>query len=127
MAPSAFSAMNSGCSARQAVHHEAKTLTSGTSPARSAVDRPADRPSTAGRSNAGTGLPTSADGIFRGLRVRLHASIAPTMIDDASGRMTSRRDRKRVVSGKSVSVSVDQGGRRNIKKQKQKKQTRTRK
>src|SRR3546814_13734979 len=36
------------------------------------------------------------------------------------------RDRKSVVSGKSVSVRVDLGGRRTIKKKKKKKQTQTR-
>src|SRR3546814_12173355 len=34
--------------------------------------------------------------------------------------LTAQGDRKRVVSGKSVSVRVDLGGRRNIKKKKQK-------
>src|SRR3546814_19108234 len=79
--------MNSGCSSRQAVHHEAKTLTSGTSPARSAVDRPADRPSTAATSNAGTGLPTRADGTLPRLRARLTADIAPTLIVHSRHRM----------------------------------------
>src|SRR3546814_9501017 len=40
-----------------------KTLTSETSPPRSALDRPSSRPWTGGRLNLGTDLPISADGI----------------------------------------------------------------
>ncbi len=49
---------------RQGPHHEEKTLTSVTVPLRSAPLRPGRAtPSSGGRSNAGTGLPTSAEGI----------------------------------------------------------------
>src|SRR3546814_3781643 len=66
--------MNSGCSSRQAVHHEANTLTSDASPRRSSLDRPGARPWTGDRSNSGTGLSRRADGIARGSRVRLQRS-----------------------------------------------------
>src|SRR5260370_19705839 len=65
--------MNTGCSARHATHHEAKTLTRETSPTRSALDRPSARPFTAGNVNCGTGLPISADGISLGSRLWLSA------------------------------------------------------
>src|SRR5437867_4393245 len=54
--------MNTGCSWRHGTHHEAKTLTSDTSPLRSVDDSPSDRPLTAGRLNSGTDLPISGDG-----------------------------------------------------------------
>src|SRR5229473_430572 len=72
--PMAFKCMNTGCSSRHAVHHEAKTLTSDTSPLRSALARPSARPLTGGSLNSGTGLPISAEGSVPGSRVIPQAS-----------------------------------------------------
>src|SRR6266568_2882626 len=66
--------MNTGCSSLHATHHEAKTLTSETSPRRSSLDKPRVPPLTGGRLNCGTALPIRADGIVPGSRDIPHAS-----------------------------------------------------
>src|SRR3546814_1979619 len=63
--------------------------------------------------NGGGGEPAVGLGMCAWRELRpVHAECAPFMVDQAA------RDRKRVVSGKSVSVRVDLGGRRIIKKKK---------
>src|SRR3546814_11932219 len=54
-----------------------------------------------------------------GAGVSLPILAAGTRLWRDEAHVTANRDRKSVVSGKSVSVRVDLGGRRNIKKQKQ--------
>src|SRR6266851_2276328 len=90
--PTAFKCMNTACSSRHAVHHEAKALTSDTSPLRSAVARPSVRPLTGGRLNSGTTLPISAEGIVPGSRVIPQASKIARPRNTARGpRNTVRR------------------------------------
>src|SRR5665811_456937 len=72
--PCDFICMISGCSSRHSTHQDAKTLTSDTSPRRSAVDRPSERPFTGGRLNCGTDFPINVDGNSLGSRVRPHAN-----------------------------------------------------
>ena len=60
--------MNSGCSAMQDTHQDAKTLTNETWPFRSVVFRPFCRSGRAGKSNCGAFFPMRTDGISLGLR-----------------------------------------------------------
>src|SRR3546814_897929 len=83
--------MKSGCSSRQAVHQEAKTLTSPTSPWRSVLDNPSVRPWTGGRAKSGTGLPISAEGSSRGSRVSPQASAMASATKAATGTRNSSR------------------------------------
>src|SRR3546814_18386507 len=83
--------MKSGCSSRQAVHQEAKTLTSETSPFRSALDSPSVRPWTGGSEKSGTGLPINAEGSSRGPRVRPQASATASTRKRTNGTMHAAR------------------------------------
>src|SRR3546814_7981192 len=83
--------MKSGCSSRQAVHQEAKTLTSATSPWRSVLDNPSVRPWTGGRAKSGTGLPIKAEGSARGSRVSPQASAMASTTKAATGTRNSSR------------------------------------
>src|SRR5712691_4688433 len=90
--PAAFSCMNTGCSSRHAVHHEAKTLTSDTSPLRSALARPSVRPLTGGSLKSGTALAISAEGIVPGSRFIPQASTSTSPAKAMRGpRNTIRR------------------------------------
>src|SRR3546814_7987935 len=85
--------MNSGCSSRQAVHHEAKTLISETSPWRSSLDKPSVRPWTGGKANSGTGLPIKTEGSSPGSRVRPQASATASAMKRVTGSRKTRRFR----------------------------------
>jgi hypothetical protein len=77
-----------------ATHHEAKTLTSDTSPLRSVFDSPSSRPLTGGRLKTGTGLPISADGILLGSRSRRTANASTSPKNKTSGNSRSSRERR---------------------------------
>src|SRR5665647_770142 len=83
--PCAFNCMINGCSSRHSTHQDAKTLTSDTSPRRSAVDRPSERPFTGGRLNCGTDFPINVDGNNLGSRVSPHANMTATATKTAIG------------------------------------------
>src|SRR3546814_19960288 len=85
--------MNSGCSSRHATHQDAKTLTSETSPSRSALASPSVRPWTGGRANSGTGLPMSADGSSRGSRVNPQPRTTPNARKKTTGTKNTGRTR----------------------------------
>src|SRR5216684_5558372 len=105
--PMAFKCMNTGCSSRHAVHHEAKTLTSDTSPLRSALARPSVRPLTGGSLNSGTTLPISAEGIVPGSRVVPQASKIARPKNTARGpRNTIRRIPERALPAARLFVAT---------------------
>src|SRR5439155_23281800 len=85
--------MNTGCSARQATHQEAKTLTSETSPRRFLLDSPNVLPLTGGRSNSGTFLPIRVDGSRLGSRLRPRANTPARTTKPVAGK--ARRSRRR--------------------------------
>src|SRR3546814_12805305 len=65
--------------------------------------------------------------LLAGMRAqRTHLAIVIDEYSGTEGLVTIEEDRKSVVSGKSVSVRVDLGGRRIIKKKKSRKQTKER-
>src|SRR3972149_11640863 len=91
--PSDCICMNSGCSSRHSTHQDANRLTSDTSPRRSAVDRPSERPFTGGRLNCGTDFPINVEGNILGSRVRPHANaIAITTKTAIGAKSTNRLD-----------------------------------
>src|SRR3546814_6284745 len=100
--------MKSGCSSRQAVHQEAKTLTSETSPFRSALDSPSVRPWTGGSEKSGTGLPINAEGSSRGSRVSPQASATASTRKRTTGTMNAARHdvRERCVDSVASDVSL---------------------
>src|SRR3546814_219124 len=87
--------MKSGCSSRQAVHQEAKTLTRETSPLRSVLARPSVRPWTGGNENSGTGLPIRTEGSSRGSRVRPQPSAIISTRKRATGTSNVARNATR--------------------------------
>src|SRR5258708_501454 len=92
--PCAFIRIRSGCSSLQAMHQDANTLTSDTSPLRSAVDRPSVRRRTGAKVNSGTGFPTNAEGTRFGSRLRLRPKAAMSATKAATGTRNSRRRRR---------------------------------
>src|SRR5260370_10710779 len=97
--PAAFRCMNTGCPSRHAVHHEEKTLTSDTSPLRSALARPSVRHLTGGSANSGTGFLISAEGIALGSRFIPQARIT------AMPKKAVRGTRKKIRPGQRCTLS----------------------
>src|SRR5438046_4710996 len=99
--------MNTGCSARQATHHEAKTLTSDTSPRRFLLDSPNVLPLTGGRSNSGTLLPMRVDGNRLGSRLSPTANTPATTTKPVAGKARRSRRRAAETSGEVVGSADD--------------------